>query len=278
MVTTSVNPDLASDRQAVEWYLQQLLGPPSLADVGVVPQAMRYAVLGCGQRIRPVLALRVARLLGADGPHVGRAAAAVELLHCASLVVDDLPCMDDEQERRGQPTAHVAFGESTAVLAAFALVSLAARSVIDLNCPADTLVRLVRFQAELLGMLDCSALIAGQALDLQLAGESREEHRDNLNELKTVPLFRLAVRAGMLFGDPTPRQEQALRRFGQHFGMAFQMVDDYLDDEAESMDPFCAQLTAARESLAPFGARARELEGLLQYLHARAWQKHHCHR
>jgi len=100
-------PKSSTDKQVVESYLQYVLRCKTMPDGGPVHEAMRYSVLGAGQRIRPVLALRVARMLGAQSGHVLRMAAAVELLHCASLVIDDLPCMDNEQERRVRPTVHI---------------------------------------------------------------------------------------------------------------------------------------------------------------------------
>src|SRR4051794_41151411 len=113
MTTLSLSRDLQVDRQAVELYLQQLLDGSNPHPASRVHEAMCYSVLGRAQRIRPLLALRVARMLGAETHGVVRAGAAVELLHCASLIVDDLPCMDNEQWRRGRETVHIVYGEAT---------------------------------------------------------------------------------------------------------------------------------------------------------------------
>ena len=179
-----VEHDLATDRLRVDRRLEEHLS----GQVGTVGDAMRYAVLGGGQRLRPILALRVADLLATVTEATLRAACAVELLHSASLIVDDLPCMDNSALRRNRPAAHIQFGEATALLAAFALVGLAARTVADLP----------PFQLHLLRMLDSSSLVGGQALDLALQGPERESQRARVTDLKTVPLFELAVEAGLL--------------------------------------------------------------------------------
>jgi geranylgeranyl pyrophosphate synthase len=234
-----------------------------------VQEAMRYAVLGRAQRIRPVLALRIARLAGADGELTLRAAAAVELLHCASLVVDDLPCMDDETVRRDQPSAHVVFGEPTTLLASFGLVALAARSVVEVRCSPTELSTLIEFQIQLLKMLDPDSLIAGQDLDLRLTGEERDAQRTRVSELKTVPLFELAARAGLLLVDGEAMMARGLRRFAREYGLAFQMTDDYLDGEIKEAVAVEAQLSRARACLTPFEPAAGELEQLVEFLHER---------
>ncbi len=227
-----------------------------------VSRAMRYAVLGPGQRLRPLLALRVARVLGGDPRRAMRAAVAVEMVHCASLIVDDLPCMDNDSTRRNRAAVHVEFGEATAVLAAFALVSLAARSVADQRC----------FQTKLLATLDCDSLIGGQSLDLEITGERRERERSNVTNLKTVPLFVLAVEAGLATGSPQPCARAALLEFGRRFGVAYQTADDFLDGEIEDDGSVAAQFEFARDTLAPLGRSACHLEGLLDYLNAKVWE------
>ncbi|GIU80798.1 MAG: hypothetical protein KatS3mg005_4036 [Bryobacteraceae bacterium] len=230
---------------------------------------MRYAVLGQGQRFRPILALRIARLCGQENPHTLRAAAAVEILHCASLIVDDLPCMDDAAERRGQPSTHRAFGEATAVLAAFGLVALAARAVVEQPSLPAQLPHLVRFQTHLLRTLDVCGLCEGQDLDLRAADCQRAQLRDCMNELKTVPLFELAARAGLLFTDPQSRLGRTLLAFSREFGRAFQLVDDYLDGEIPGFDPVEASLRRAELTLAPLAPANVELLELVEVLRAR---------
>lgn len=256
----------AADRQAVELHLEALLsrGQPT-----PFRRAMQYAVLGQGQRFRPILALRIARFCAQENSHTLRAAAAVEILHCASLIVDDLPCMDDAPTRRNRPATHIAFGESTALLAAFGLVALAARSVVEQPCLPSQLPSLVRFQSCLLRALDVCGLCEGQDLDLRASGCERAQLRECLNEMKTVPLFELAARAGLLFSDPRSQTARTLIRFSRDFGRAFQLVDDFLDKEIASLAAVEASLRRAEKTLAPLHPVPVELLEMVEVLRAR---------
>lgn len=264
MVIVDISESILNDRHLIEKTLQVVL-PGESTSVGRV---MRYAVLGAGQRLRPILALRIARTLGCDGPHAMRAAAAIEMLHCASLIVDDLPCMDDDSLRRNRAAVHIEFGEAKAVLAAFALVALAAKSVGDQP----------GFQIRLLSTLDCDSLIAGQALDLELSGGSRNTQRSYVTALKTVPLFQLAAEAGTLSTSVSREERHAALSFGTEFGVSYQLVDDYLDGEIDDLRQVTEQFDRARECLEPLGERARHLEDLLDYLNAKIWEDGSRHR
>jgi geranylgeranyl pyrophosphate synthase len=234
---------------------------------------MEYAVMGDGQRLRPILAVRAGRLLGADDTLTLRAAAAVEILHCASLIVDDLPCMDDDATRRNRPSAHVAYGEATALLAAFGLVALAARTVVEQEAPEQHWRGQRHFQIALLRTLDCQSLIGGQVMDLELSGDRRENCRELLNELKTVPLFLLAIEAAGSYA-PAPAHP-LVKQFGRQYGVALQMTDDYLDGESLDFSPVAAQLALTRNCLAPFGEEGRPLAELVEYLDVRAQDHRH---
>lgn len=236
-------PDFSAERDLIECELGRLLSLDT-AD-NLVVESMRYAVFGGAQRIRPVLSLRVARLLQAETPAVVRAAAATELIHCASLVIDDLPCMDDSATRRGRPTVHIRFGESTAILAGFAMVALAAR------CSAG----LSKFQSALLGVLDASALIKGQVL--------------NLGELKTAPLFELAAEAGGVSSPDYDLIEPRLRAFARQYGMAFQAVDDVLDHDLDDLDAARRSVDYAGVLARKWDATGHQLDPLVDYLHVR---------
>lgn len=278
MTTLALSRDLQADRLAVNRHLEHLLHSSNPHPSSRVHEAMCYSVLGSAQRIRPLLALRVARMLGAETQAVLRAAAAVELLHCASLIVDDLPCMDDEKCRRGRETVHIVFGEATAVLSAFSLVAMAARTSIDPLASRDRLPSQMEFQDALLRTLDCGSLVDGQALDLTLSVSSAYAERRRVNELKTVPLFQLAVHAGSISADPSPEERRALCQFGMEFGVAFQIMDDYLDDGHETPESLEMQFQRSRDCLAPFHPASLELEGIFEYLHAKAGQKNRRHR
>lgn len=261
------------DRSRIEQELRLVLGH---GDASPVHRCMEYAALGAGQRIRPILAMRVGRLCKAPSDLVLRGAVATELIHCASLIVDDLPCMDNEQERRGRPAAHIAFGESTAVLAAFSMVALAARSVLEQPALERYCPHQRRLATAVLKTLDCSALVGGQSLDLELTGAHRESHRAQMNELKTTPLFLLAVEAGTAYAEAP--SYPLLRRFGREFGNAFQLTDDYLDGELSDRHVLERQYEEARGWIEPFGPTGAPLGELIDYLHARSQEKDRSHR
>jgi len=250
----------------VDAELRDLIGPAPRANA--LHSCMEYAAMGGGQRVRPILALRVGRLCGAPEALVLRAAAAIEILHAASLIVDDLPAMDNSATRRGRPSAHVAFGEPAALLSAFGMVALAARSITDQPCAKRYWSAQRRLQHSLLRTLDLASLIGGQLLDLELTGAERECQRETMNELKTVPLFVLAVDAGSAYASAPPYP--LLKRFGREFGVAFQLTDDYLDGELNDRARLEEQFQKTRHCLAPFGAGAGPLQELVDYLEERA--------
>lgn len=270
--STPLTPGFDLDRGAVNVELAALVFPPG-SNPTPFRKAMEYATIGAGQRLRPVLALRIARTLGIDSQLTLRAAGAVELIHCASLIVDDLPCMDDETERRGRPTAHVVYGEATALLAAFGLVGLAGRCLLTLPSQASAAAAILSFQKDLLGVLDLAGLCEGQDMDLRFQGEERALLRSRINELKTVPLFELAGRAGSLpLASHSPRSLAAVE-FARAFGRAYQLVDDYLDGEIPNRARAVAAIRNARIALDDL-PQSTELHELLDYLE----QRTHCAR
>lgn len=267
LLACPVSEGFFSDKQRIDGFLATILSKGLGESLNPVSAAMEYALMGQAQRFRPVLAMRVARMLNAETDHVLRAAAAVELLHSASLIIDDLPCMDDEALRRGRPTVHRQFGEPTAILAAFSMVALSARIVMEVAANEAECTRLRRFQLDLLRTLDVSSLIGGQSMDLTLVGAEREAMRSAVNDLKTVPLFQLAVEAGLVSyagSRPAP-----LEKFGRHFGLAFQLTDDLLDGELEDRKILDQTYEHCRASLQPFGAHAKPLLELVDTLAAR---------
>ncbi len=259
---------LLTDKQKVESFLGELLRTDNSRAANPVSLAMEYAAMGKAQRYRPILALRVARMLGTETDAVLRAAIGVELLHSASLIIDDLPCMDNEQIRRGRPTVHRQFGEATAILAAFSMVALAARIVMEVPSSELECLRLRQFQLQLLRTLDVASLVGGQCMDLALAGEEREALRAQVNDLKTVPLFQLAVEAGCVsHRAPMPLE---LEKFGRLFGVAFQLTDDFLDGEFCDRKVLDQTYEHCRACLLPFGEHAEPLLYLVETLEKRA--------
>ena len=257
---------LSADQYFFDHQLEVLLQEELGGIKGTVPKAMRYGVLGSAQRIRPIISMRLARLLDTPLELVVPLATSVELLHCASLIVDDLPCMDDAPFRRNQPSVHIQYGEATSVLAAFSLVALAARIVVERETPREYEQRVQQFQLQLLRTLDCTGLVGGQAMDLQLAQEPNFRPSLDISELKTVPLFTLAVSAGSVFADLNSNEQALLNCFGREYGLAFQMTDDLLDGETAEREILNEKLSTLRAVIAPFGQASRHLEELVDYL------------
>ena len=226
-----MKPDLgweawSRDRaERVERLLEQALNRASTPRP--LHDAMRYAVLGGGKRVRALLAYAAGESTGADEERVGPAAAAVELIHAYSLVHDDLPCMDDDAMRRGKPSCHAAFGEAMALLAGDALQSLAFEALA--RSPADGLAARIELLARAAG---ACGMAGGQAIDLASVGTTPGlADLERMHGLKTGALIRAAVALGAGCGNPDARQSVALDRYASAIGLAFQIVDDVLDVE-----------------------------------------------
>jgi len=209
--------------------------PGEIARPAVLVGAMRHGALNGGKRLRPFLTVEAARLLGASGDGVLRAACAVELVHCYSLVHDDLPAMDDDDLRRGQPTVHRAYDEATAILAGDSLLTLAFDVMADEATHPDAKVR----AALVLGLARASGLggmAGGQMFDLA-AEASPNPHTvaeiDRLQAMKTGALLRFAVEAGAIVAGATPEQTKQFVAYGKALGAAFQVADDILDAESD---------------------------------------------
>lgn len=196
--------------------------------------AMRHAALLGGKRMRPLLVYATGALLGADEDGLDAPAVAVELIHAYSLVHDDLPAMDDDALRRGQPTVHVAFDEATAILAGDALQTLAFQTLSEAPLSAETRVALV---AELAQASGIAGMCGGQALDIEATGRGGAVALADLQRLhaaKTGALLRAAVRFGAISAQAPADARAALDRYADALGLAFQIRDDLLDVEADS--------------------------------------------
>ncbi|HMN78346.1 MAG TPA: polyprenyl synthetase family protein [Burkholderiaceae bacterium] len=199
-------------------------------------EGMRYAVLGGGKRVRPLLVYAAGELAGAPAAALDRAACAVELIHAYSLVHDDLPCMDNDVLRRGKPTVHVAFGEAGAMLVGDALQALAfgvLAEAADHGTPAPAVVAMVRELADAAGS---HGMAGGQAIDLASVGAVLDRAAlEAMHVRKTGAMLRASVLLGTLAGGlPVPARRDALVRYAAAVGLAFQVVDDVLDVEADS--------------------------------------------
>jgi geranylgeranyl diphosphate synthase type II len=197
---------------------------------------MLYALTGPGKRVRPVLALAVAEMFGCRRPEALDLACAVEMVHACSLVLDDLPAMDDAKLRRGRATVHLAFGEDVALLAAFALLNqafaLVAEAAQRLGLSRYTAADVSHHLADAVGT---AGLIGGQALDLESrAGEGLDlERLEYIHSHKTGALFIAAAELGAMAADARRRDLEVVTRYAKNLGLAFQITDDLLDVEGD---------------------------------------------
>jgi farnesyl diphosphate synthase len=216
----------------IDSMLDRLL-PLETARARRVVEAMRYSALGQGKRLRPFFVFESARLLGAERGHALRTGAALECVHCYSLVHDDLPAMDDDDLRRGKPTCHKAFDEATAILAGDGLLTFAFEILghPDTHPNADVRAELVLELARAAGL---AGMVGGQMLDLEA---ERKSSRDLLEiiamqAMKTGALFRFSCEAGAILARENGDGRAALKSYADAVGLAFQIADDVLDVES----------------------------------------------
>ena len=285
------DPRLAVWRERADAALARALPDPN-ASPQALHAAMRHAVLLGGKRLRPLLVYATGALFDADEAALDAPAAAVELIHAYSLVHDDLPAMDDDALRRGQPTVHVAYDEATAILAGDALQSLAFGVLADAATGDEVRVALLRTLA---GAAGAAGMCGGQAQDIAATGTGAAldlSALERLHALKTGALIRAAVRMGALCGRADTAALDALDRYAQALGLAFQVRDDILDVEGSSatlgktagkdaaqdkatypaligLDGSRARLSdlvrIMHEALAPFGDKAAALNELGEF-------------
>lgn len=238
--TSTFTTRLSDAAGIVEASLQALLSdkaaPGEIARPPRLMAAMRHATLSGGKRLRPFLTLEAARLFGVEGQGPLRAGCAVELLHCYSLVHDDLPSMDDDDLRRGRPTVHKAYDEATAILVGDALQTLAFEVLADPATAEDAAIR----SDLVLGLARASGLggmVGGQLLDLSAEGryglaELEEADIRRLQMMKTGAILTFSVEAGAILGQADAPAHRRLVEYGRALGAAFQVADDILDREA----------------------------------------------
>ncbi len=292
---------------ALDWYTSphrapeppEGVSPAAAPDLSTVPprllEAMRYSLLGGGKRLRPVLVIAAGALFGAPLDRVMPAACALEMIHTYSLIHDDLPCMDDDDLRRGRPTNHKVYGEAVATLAGDALLTMAfellARQAVLEGITGDRAALVVREVAVAAG---AAGMVGGQVEDLSWEGrEAPLQQLQTIHRLKTGALFRAALRTGAILGGATADEMTALDRYAHHFGLAFQIQDDVLDvigdavktgkgvgrDERHAKSTYVRlfglddaqerarqEVRAAVEALAPFGERAAALTALARFV------------
>ncbi len=272
---------LEERRNLIEFELNRRL-PATDERPARLGAAMRHAVLGGGKRLRPIMCLAAAEAAGGQYSAAMPAALSVELLHSYTLVHDDLPCMDDDVERRGRPTVHIAFGEAIAVLAGDALQSLAFETLAA--TPESRPGKLAAMLRAFASAAGAGGVVGGQIEDIGAPSPPNAATIAFVHRLKTAVLFETALRLGALAVDAAPEITDRLAAYGLHLGMAFQIRDDLLDRHAtgrdgrselsclavlspgeavkqatELIDRACAALEGLPGPVAPLDALAREL-------------------
>ena len=224
---------LTQEQKRVEAVIDQLC-PADSERPSTIHRAMRYSLLAGGKRIRPILCMEAARAIRDDVAGIEPAACSIEMIHTYSLIHDDLPALDNDDYRRGKPTNHKVFGEAMAILAGDSLLTLAFITLSHLpDCPAEVRVRLIAELSSASGTVE--GMIGGQVADLE--GEHQpptEELLAYIHRAKTGALLRASLRMGAIWAGASPPQLAALSAYGEHIGLAFQIVDDILDVEESS--------------------------------------------
>jgi len=259
--------------------------PPETSRPVVLSKAMRYAVLSGGKRLRPILAIAAAEAVGSCIDAAMNAAISVELLHTYTLVHDDLPSMDDDDERRGKPTCHVLFGEANAILAGDALQALAFE--VCAAAPAPPPYSSTQLATELAIAAGHAGVVGGQVEDVAHDDKTIDaEAIKFIHRHKTADLFRAAIRMGAIAGGGDDGQLEVLTEYAVNIGTAFQIVDDILDaepantDACDALSRSCVGIygleeakaraekltTAAISSLAPLGPSARPLAAIAEHM------------
>ena len=224
---------LARVAEKMEHVLGQHLPAPK-GHQSVIMEAMRYAALGGGKRLRPFLMIETARMLGHEADGVYMAASALEFLHVYSLVHDDLPAMDDDDLRRGKPTVHKAYDDAIAVLAGDGLLTYAFELLANEQVHSDAAIRL-NLISDLARAGGVHGMIGGQVIDITASETDRDEALiTQLQALKTGALIEYAVKAGATLAGASAAQHKALQNYARDTGLAFQIKDDILDFEGDA--------------------------------------------
>jgi len=291
-LTFDLKSYLDERRSRIETALDRYL-PPTDSRPQILHESLRYSVLSPGKRLRPTLTLAAAEAVGGKDEDVMPTACALECIHVFSLIHDDLPCMDNDDYRRGRLTNHKVYGDAMALLAGDALLALAFQLIADnvATAPADRVLPTLRLIAEASGTW---GMVGGQVVDMESQGQDVTiETLRYIHAHKTGALLTASVLAGALLAGATTAQVDALRAYGGHIGLAFQIADDILDvtgDEAkigkpvgsdeerdkatypklfgldESRRRAHAEVEAALQTLADFDEKAEPLRAIARYI------------
>jgi geranylgeranyl diphosphate synthase type II len=223
---------IAAQQKTVDQALDRVV-PPESENPTTIHRAMRYSIFAGGKRVRPLLAMAAADVVSDAPAGVEFAACSLELIHTYSLIHDDLPALDNDDLRRGRPTCHKVFGDAMAILAGDALLTLAFEVLSALDLHPERRIILVRELAAASGTV--GGMIGGQVNDIE--GEAKPPSAqllESIHRAKTGALLRASVRIGAIYAGADSQQLDALTKFGEHIGLAFQIVDDVLDIEQSS--------------------------------------------
>ncbi|MCZ6573718.1 MAG: polyprenyl synthetase family protein [Planctomycetota bacterium] len=268
---------LDESRRLVDATLDRWL-PAADAEPRRLNEAARYALFAGGKRLRPAVARAACRALGGSDEDVLPACCALELVHTYSLIHDDLPAVDDDDLRRGQPTCHVRFGEATAILAGDALQTEAFRILAEHTPRPELVADLVTELARAAGI---EGMVGGEVADLEAEGQTPDRDRvEFIHNRKTAALFGAAATMGGIVAGASQQAREALRRYGRSMGLAFQIVDDVLDETGDAATlgkspgkdrrarkmtyPAVAGIDASRQAARELAARAAEALAVLE--------------
>jgi geranylgeranyl diphosphate synthase, type II len=223
---------VAHQQTRVEDALQRWVPPESTLPESI-HKAMRYSLFAGGKRIRPILCMAASEAVSDSPIGIESCACTLELIHTYSLIHDDLPALDNDDLRRGVPTCHKVFGDAIAILAGDALLTLAFQVLAQMDCAADRKVALIAELSTAAGTV--GGMIGGQVCDLEGEGEDPDAVLlDTIHRAKTGALLRASLRMGAIYAGADPDQLRALSCYGEHVGLAFQIIDDLLDVEQSS--------------------------------------------
>jgi geranylgeranyl diphosphate synthase type II len=264
--------------EAIEAKLDKFL-PPAAQYPAAIHEAMRYGVFPGGKRFRPVVTLAAAEAAGGKMENALLPAASLELIHCYSLVHDDLPSLDNDALRRGQPTCHKKFGEAIGVLAGDGLLTLAFHILAFAPAP-----KAVKYLEEISTAAGSYGMIGGQVADLAAATEEMNLPKlDYISSHKTGQLIKASAVCGAIAGDADPGTAELLLKYGESLGMAFQFIDDLIDGDgylkvikpAEVRQRSRELIARAKKAVHPLGAKAEKLQALADFLLQRMPEENH---
>ena len=224
---------LAREQQRIEREMERLV-PSETTPPATIHRAMRYSLFAGGKRIRPILCLAAAEAIADAAPGAETAACSLEFIHTYSLIHDDLPALDNDDYRRGKLTCHKVFGDAMAILAGDALLTLAFETLAKMDAvPAERKIRIIAELATASGTV--GGMIGGQVADIEGEGQAPDAQLlESIHRAKTGALLKASVRMGAIYAGADAGQLQAISDFGEHIGLAFQIVDDILDVEESS--------------------------------------------